>query len=490
MTFLTLPDPSLVIDCIAESHSSVLVLTYWHASPHLDTDYEIILTLLKRGLHVYYLDVSEAFSVKTCTHPGTVSYRNSVVSLLSCYPNFSLLTHPLPSDPDNCSIDQLLNISDVEDLCGLEYKNYQIGPCLKSYVIDQARTTTPSLPDAIRLGFDAFATAQRLIDCFDRLDISSLVSALVVFNGRYPVAWTAREYFLKAGNAIFYHERGATIYQYQLVDHMPHDYYAWMRGYNELDRIGTERYKNYMLLAQQWLSNKLSKNDQQTINFGVNSVRGLADSLFNATSPATITYFTVSFDEWSSLPVNIYPRSTWSDEFSSLQALLSVINIYRNIRLIIRVHPNNLNKDPMDQSRIHNLHLPPNATLIPANSQIDSYELLSKSSAIFTYGSSIGYEAAYLGLPVYTFGRCLYEKLDGIIPLKTYRDLAKVVQSVASRPLSHSSERSKPEASSNFYHYAFMRQQASLPFAFYSPSNMYSGSFLGLKNPYIDLLRQ
>jgi len=387
-------------------------------------------------------------------------------------------------------IDQILSIGDVEDLCLFEYEGYAIGPCLKSYVIDQTRTATPSLTESSRLALEAFSTAKGVIDCFDALDLSSLVSALVLFNGRYPVAWSAREYFRKAGKDIFYHERGATMHQYQLIDHMPHDYYAWARGYKELDRRDQEQFKHYLPVAESWLSNKLLKNDQQTANFGNNSVAGLAESLFSDTSHITITHFTVSFDEWTSLPANIYPRSAWSDEFSALQAILSIIRRFQNIQLIIRVHPNNLNKDPMDQARIHDIHLPANAILIPAESKVDSYELLTRSSAVFTYGSSIGYEAAYLGLPVYIFGRCLYDKLDCVYPLRTYRDLVKVVKNISSSKPLPPTKRRKPHARSNFYHYAFMRQQASLPFHYYKPIDKHCGRFLGLQNPYISLLRQ
>jgi hypothetical protein len=485
MSFLSLPDSSIILEKISSRHQALLVFTYWNATPHLETDYEIILTLLSRDCHVYHLDLSDHLPVKTCTHPGTRTYRDSIHSLFSAYkqythiePGLLLADHePLPF------------VRDLEDYSTLSYRGINVGPCLKSYIIDQLRTSTPTVQTARNLAKAAFETAAMVVNCLELLFSRHIIDALVTFNGRYPAGWAASEYFRCHKKNIYFHERGATIQEFQLLDHMAHDYYAWNQAYSELYTHSPYLSAKALASAKQWIANKLNKSDQQTVNFGQSSVVGLLKDISIPSEKLLVSYFTVSFDEWSSLPSSIYPRSTWPDEYSVLQAILSAISRHPRLHLAIRVHPNNLNKDLYEQDRIHNMAVPGNVTIIPASSPVDSYELISQSHSVFTYGSSIGYEAVYLGYPVYIFGRCFYDNLDYIQNIKSYADLVSILSRISTQSVDANQPRSSPPRESNYYYYAYLRQQGSLPFRYYHPLSMHMGSFLGIPATYIYALQ-
>lgn len=489
MPFLTLSSSDSILSEVSDSNPTILVMSYWHATPHLETDYEIILTMLKRGNTVLHLDPSDILPVTTCTHSGTSSYRSSLHAVFSSFSNYRYL-HTHTTIQARYDLLEIFNTSfEIEDLSSINYKDFVIGPCIKAYVIDQLRTATPPPDQISTLACQAFLTATLVIDILEYYIPCSKISAGIIFNGRYPAAWAFRQFLLAHNISVYYHERGSTIYSYQLLDHMPHDYYSWLDSYNILRSTSGPLTLSDLNQAQNWLSNKISKQDQQTINFGLSSQMGLANSLNLPHDKTIITYFTVSFDEWMSLPSDIYPRSVWPDEFSALHSLLSIVNNLPDIHLILRVHPNNLNKHPMDQLRIHNTLLPSNATLVPAHSLVDSYELLSISHSIFTYGSSIGYEAAYLGKPVYIFGRCFYDSLDGIKSIKSYAELLSVISKLSRQNYQSSQNLLQPPASSSFYYYAFLRNQASIPFSYYKPNSSMTGHFLGIPSEYMQYLR-
>ena len=488
MSFLTLSSSDSILSEVSDNNPSILVMSYWHATPHLETDYEIILTMLKRGNTVLHLDPSDILPVSTCTDSGTSSYRSSLHAVLSSFSNYRYLQSHTNIHARYDLLETINTSYEIEDLSSIIYKGFVIGPCIKAYVIDQLRTATPP-PDQISpLACQAFLTATLVIDILEHYIQCSTISAGIIFNGRYPAAWAFRQFFLAHNISVYYHERGSTIYSYQLLDHMPHDYYSWLDSYNILRATNGSLTLSDLKQAENWLSNKISKQDQQSKNFGLSAQIGLTNSLNLPHDKIIITYFTVSFDEWMSLPSEIYPRSVWPDEFSALHSLLSIVNNFPEIHLILRVHPNNLNKHPMDQHRIHNTFLPSNATLVPADSLVDSYELLSISHSIFTYGSSIGYEAAYLGKPVYIFGRCFYDTLDGIKSIKSYANLLSIISQLP-RKNSQISQKLLQPPSSSFYYYAFLRNQASIPFSYYQPNSSMSGHFLGIPSEYMQLLR-
>jgi hypothetical protein len=187
MSFLSLADSSLILERISSKHQSLLVFTYWNATPHLETDYEIILTLLRKGCHIYHLDLSDCLTVKTCTHSGTITYRNSIQNIFSAYSKYTHIeTSILPVDHG-----LIPYVRDIEDFTILSYRGINIGPCLKSYIVDQLRTSTPELEPARYLAKVAFETAANVVDCLELVFSKYAIDALVTFNGRYPAGWEA-----------------------------------------------------------------------------------------------------------------------------------------------------------------------------------------------------------------------------------------------------------------------------------------------------------
>ena len=102
----------------------------------------------------------------------------------------------------------------------------------------------------------------------------------------------------------------------------------------------------------------------------------------------------------------LYPGTAFEDV---LQWSIATIEYFRNrpdLQLLIRVHPgevrNNLpTRQPLfPELQKHIPNMPSNVFIIPPESPVDSYAVLSACNAILFYGSTMGLELACLGLPV------------------------------------------------------------------------------------------
>jgi len=488
MSFLSYLDSQQIIDEICQCNENILLLTYWHATPHLETDYELMLLLLKRNKKVSHLDLSDHLAVNTCTHPGTKSYRDTIGSLLSSFSNYnrinaqSLLSHM----PETKYMQPFFSL---EDLVAISFRGVNIGPAIKGHVIDQLRTSSPPPDVSLPLANDAYKTCQVAINALIDSDLLRSHDSLIIFNGRYPAAWSASQLFLVNGKNVYFHERGHDAKHFQILNHMPHNYFEWNNAYTQLKHIFPRGLpKSKLSQAHAWINNKIARSDTQAVNFGRDSRRGLLPANFYKSSTVNLSYFTVASDEWSSLPDTIFPRSMWAEDFTSLHALIDIVAQYPSIHLAIRIHPNNATKDAQERDQIHNMHLPSNVTCISASAKIDSYELLEHSHAVFTYGSSIGYESAYLGKPVYIFGRCFYDSLEPFVRIKNYSHLSRVIEELSHQNPAACIQLPPPRADSDYYLYSFCRNQGSLPFTYYTPAGSHSGTFLGVPATYMSLL--
>lgn len=87
--------------------------------------------------------------------------------------------------------------------------------------------------------------------------------------------------------------------------------------------------------------------------------------------------------------------------------------IHQRFDIIVRMHPNqDGDKTGAAFEMIKALKAVPNVRVILPASEISSYELLDRSDAVLTFGSTIGLEATYWGKPSILAGRALWDCHD------------------------------------------------------------------------------
>ncbi len=113
----------------------------------------------------------------------------------------------------------------------------------------------------------------------------------------------------------------------------------------------------------------------------------------------------VSWDAQLHYPANAFP--------SMLDWLVRTVEYFRgrpDLQLLIRVHPAEINGFPMSRQPIlpelakHVPVLPSNVTVVPPQSGLSTYALMSLCNAAVIYGTKMGVELTSVGLPVIVAG--------------------------------------------------------------------------------------
>ena len=109
------------------------------------------------------------------------------------------------------------------------------------------------------------------------------------------------------------------------------------------------------------------------------------------------------WDEWTE------PLGNQFDVVSKLIKIFSNQNTYD---LVIRLHPNLLNKPASVIKKWQSLKTNHNSVLIKSEEKISSYDLIDNCVGVINFGSTIGIEAAYYEKPVLVLADCKYDELE------------------------------------------------------------------------------
>ena len=104
----------------------------------------------------------------------------------------------------------------------------------------------------------------------------------------------------------------------------------------------------------------------------------------------------------------------WKDQVNSLSALIDILKFDTKYHLILRIHPHLLHKSKIERFYWDEIGVSLEKQFswfhyIPADSKINSYELMKNSHGIISCASTIGVEAAYLKKKSILLGRAFHE---------------------------------------------------------------------------------
>jgi hypothetical protein len=140
-----------------------------------------------------------------------------------------------------------------------------------------------------------------------------------------------------------------------------------------------------------------------------------------------ISYFHSSEDE---LILSNLKETSWGSQFEIINNLCKIIESKTDYQFLIRIHPNlkfKSNKEiQMWDYYLRNLKQTyRNVDYFWFDSPINTYSLIKSSLIVFTSGSTIGPESAYMGKSNVLCGNSLYSKMEMSYKPKNPRDLKK-----------------------------------------------------------------
>lgn len=230
---------------------------------------------------------------------------------------------------------------------------------------------------------------------------------VVIFNGRFLLERSAWLAAINNSKKIIFIERFSAqwsdrYYEFHHPVHSVSDRSLAMMLYPD-SQEGALNSAN--LVGQEWFSNRrLALTQKFTSKQTVQFTRpDWATTL--------ISFFHSSEDE---LFVSDLSDSSWGSQFEVIKFLVEICNSRPGHLLVVRLHPNLLNKSRRELKKWYDfagIFAADNVKFLMPSDEVNSYSVVDKSDYVVTSGSTIGVEAVYMRKPSLLCGLAFHQDM-------------------------------------------------------------------------------
>ena len=275
---------------------------------------------------------------------------------------------------------------------------------LRRYHLEDDSQTRTLCADYLRSAWSLYVSSSRLF-------IERSFRAALIFNGMfYPeaiVSYSASQ----AGIPVITHEVGlspksgfytrgdATAYPIHITD----DFQLTVKQNKELDDYLMNRFQgNFSMAGVRFWS-------------GMESISGELLQKASGYKQIVPVFTNVIFDTSQDHANVIFPHM-----FAWLDQIVDLIHQYPDTFFVIRAHPDESRPGKDSQETVtewfekRGLNKFNNVILIGPDEPLSSYDLIQRSKFVMVYNSTIGLEAAILGLPVLCGGKARYTQIETV----------------------------------------------------------------------------
>lgn len=262
---------------------------------------------------------------------------------------------------------------------------------------------------------------QTFLKIRNRLEKSGILEPGVigyVFNGRLP---------LTASVISVLEDRGL---EFNFYEYAPPSYRIYLEKFRSQSRVLTQRNVFNVLRdlsrdeiiseAKAYISER--QNNSTFNQFVTNTPIGNYRLRRNLNKRLAVI-FTSSPDEIVGISDELDKSDLGSQAASIAKAVKRLEEL--NFEVIIRVHPNMINKSWRMYLRETLILSKLTRTVILPLDQVNSYELIKMATIVITCGSTIGLEAVAMSKPTYLIGSSFYDLLTDIRKLESNQDIEK-----------------------------------------------------------------
>ena len=434
---------------------------------HLATDLEIAAKHIAKGDEVHIIQCSG--DLPSCeANPNhfklrcTIckSKRNKGLALIN-FPEIN--RHELTLNDFIRDVD-LPDFSSIQELKDFQIENVDVGMTVASSLISMTRESEPNISHFSNFIHENLSTSIAIYDAIKYHLLQIKPDVFYLFNGRFVAFRPALRAAQDLGIKTFVHERAGVLERYTLIeDTYPHDIEyqkAQIEKYWNDSRTSTEKEK----LARQWFKNRKSGKSQSWYSFTKLQKKGNLPDGFDS-SIRNIVIYVSSEDEFEA--VGGWQNPIYKNQSDAIYRIINS-NTDSNIMFYVRIHPNLKGLNNTQTRELAELK-GVNLTIIPADSKIDSYELMDACEKVITFGSTVGIESVFWGKPSILAGRSLYEGLKGCYIPKDNNEMTKLINSHL-----------YPLSNLGALKYGYWQSIAGISYIYYKPESIRGGTFMGV----------
>lgn len=292
------------------------------------------------------------------------------------------------------------------------------------------------------------------------------VDRVYVFNTRFASSRGVMRACARHGVECVAHERGCDLRHFDLYPNVfPHDRAQANRTMRDLwaRADATERRD----VGSKWYLDKAAGIELYERSFVAGQQLGQLPAGWDP-ARRNVVVFTSSEDEFAAIGEE-WDNPVYRNELAGVLAIVaSVDDLPPDMHVYVRVHPNLRGIDNR-QTRGLAAIAHPRVTVVPADSPISTYALLRQAATVVTFGSTVGIEAVYWGVPSILAGVSWYRDLGGTYNPSTHAELMAMV--AADLP---------PKDTSAALVYGFFSARFGTPFRYYRATSYDGGEFQGV----------
>jgi len=446
--------------------------------PHLATDLEIAAKHLNKGDDVHIIQCSG--DLPSC-EPNPNHFKLRCVSCKSKRDKGLSLINLPELNRHELALNEFIrdlylpDFSSMQELKDFEIDNVDIGMMAASTLISMVRESHPDLSDFNNFIHENISMSIAIYDAIKHHLKEIDPDVFYLFNGRFAALRPALRAAQDLGVKTFVHERAGVLQRYTLVeDTYPHDIEYQKaqieKQWND-ERPRTEKEE----IACKWFKNGRGGKDQGWYSYTKSQMKGNLPDDFDQ-SKRNIAIYVSSEDEFES--IEGWENPIYDNQIYAINAIINA-DIDKNIRFYVRIHPNLKGLNNTQTRELSELK-GTNLTVIPAESKIDSYELMDACEKVITFGSTIGIESVFWEKTSILVARSLYEDLEGCYVPTNHDELIDLIN----RHL-------EPLPNLGALEYGYWLSETGIPYIYYNPESIRGGKFKGvyLGNPIIDRLK-
>lgn len=360
---------------------------------------------------------------------------------------------------------------DIGELDGYKIGALDLGNAAQSSVMSRLRTYRLSLSDhgpLLKLNLQAGLLSYHY---YKKLVKEGGFDLAYLFNGRFAPTRGALRAFEEAGLRYFTHERGHNIAHYMLYENsMPHNR-AYVASLIKKGWLEAEGNPDRNAIAEKYFVDRSNAVAQAWYSFVGEQEKGLLPEGWNP-GHHNVAIFNSSEDEFAAIGADwkspYFPSQYEGLKYLVEQGGLTVAEDGAPISVYLRVHPNLGKANPGDVEQLKTL-AGGNFHIIPPESKISSYDLLKNASVALSFGSTMGIEANFWGVPSVLAGMCYYRDLGGTYNPVSTEELPELLK-----------KRLSPLPKEAALMYGYYLATFGEPFRYYKGFSLSKGSFKGL----------
>jgi hypothetical protein len=442
------------------------------SSPHFETALEIIQKNIKLGNEVYFIG---------CNSGLTYCELNRNHNLQTCFQCLGKKTHGLSlidgafknvtgffslTREEKKYIDTfVLNFKNIEELKQYKIDDFDIGMASASSLISKLRDARPNINNHKELLLRIIKSG--LLTYFSFKSFLKQIQPDLVYmhNARFANIRGVLRLCVKHKIDFKVFDRGSDVNKYLIVEnHQIHDIeHFGTTVINHWKKEPSEFIKNQ--IAEKYFVDKKESKINERKNFLSQQERHTLPNKFDH-NKRNVVIFTSSEDEFESVGAD-FNRYPFNNQLEAIQYISQKCNIYKNLQIYVRMHPNSNNEKSNFASE---LILEEGLSVILPNSEISSYALLEAADLIITFGSSISIEADFWRKPNIMIGTSFWDSLGIGLKIKNKQELVDLI-------LNYNKTRPILGALMLGYYFSTFGEE----FKYYKGLSFYDGEFKGKK---------